>query len=175
MSTGVVLPEQSNVVQFPPENAVQADKEKLNNLGQQISAIVQSFNKLKQELVADSNAERKAKFIALLDQRRQAIEAAMDAWKIKAGQVGIAQQQPQLAGLGQLDLASLQNQISIEQNKLTALQSYYAAYSAAITAGQTPPAAPPELNEGFLGVSSGMLIAGIALLAAGWYFFFREK
>jgi hypothetical protein len=173
MPPGVIIP--SNVTLFPPEPAIAADREKLDNLGGQISAIAQSFNELKQELVADSNLERKAKFVALLDQRREAIEAAMDAWKAHSARVGIVKQPPALQGLGQVDLTSLQTQIAGEQEKLAALQSYYTAYKTAVETGQTPPAVPAELaSGGFLGISTGTIIAGIALLAAGWYFFTRK-
>lgn len=173
MAIGVSLPD--NVTQFPTEVATQAEKDKLNNLGQQISAIVQQFNQLKQQLMSDGNTDRQTKFADLLAQRKAAIEAAMTAWKTKEAQIGTGQQLPALAGLGQVDLTSLQTQITSEQSKLAALQTYYTQYKAAVDAGQQPPAMPAELgSSGFLGISAGtlaMVAAGLAAL----YFFFMKK
>lgn len=173
MPPGVILP--SNVTQFPAEPAIAADKEKLDHQRQQIDEIVKGFNELKQTLVIDSDQTRKAQFSALLDQRREAIETAMAAWKAKAAQLGIGQHPPTLQGLGAIDLTSLQTQIGAEQAKLTALTSYYAAYKVAVDSGQAPPALPPELaTGGFLGISTGT-IALIAGLIAGAYFLFARK
>ena len=176
MAIGVALPD-SNVTQFPPEVATQVEKDKLDTLGQQISTIVQNYNALKQELVVDGREDRKAKFAALLEQRRAAIEAAMDAWKAKEVQImgRAARVLPTLAGLGQVDLASLQTQITTEQSKLTALQNYYAEYKAAVDAGLQPPPLPPELgSEGFMGMGTGTLVM-IAAAVAALYFFFAKK
>lgn len=173
MSNGVVLP--TNVTQFPPEVANQAEKDKLDTLGQQISTIVHNYNALKQEIVVDGQEDRKAKFAALLDQRRAAIEACMDAWKAREVQiVGRANRIfPALAGLG--DLTSLQTQIATEQTKLAALQAYYTSYKAAVDAGMQPPPLPPELgSDGFMGISTGTLIM-LAAGAAALYFFFMKK
>lgn len=174
MALGVTLPTTTNITQFPVEPAIAAEREKLDTLGQQISSIVQSFNELKQTLVTDSREDRKAKFLALLDQRRAAIESAMDAWKQKNAQLGIAKQAPALAGLGQMDLTSIQSQISTEQSKLASLQAYYTAYKTALDAGQAPPPVPQELSQGFMGFSATTIIAGIALIAGAWYLFTRE-
>lgn len=170
---GVALPD--NVTTFPPEIATQAEAEKLDNLGQQISTLVQQYNETKREIVADSREDRKAKFAALLEQRKAAIEACMTAWKAKEAQVAPGQnkQLPALAGLGQVDLSSLETQITTEQSKLTILQNYYTAYKTAVDAGQEPPPVPAEL-AGTFGMSAGTL----ALIAAGLaalYFFFAKK
>lgn len=174
MATGVTLP--SNVTQFPAEVALAAEKDKLENLGQQITAIVHNYNTLKQELTVDGREDRKAKFAALLEQRKAAIEAAMDAWKAKEAQIRSGRVLPTLSGLGQTDLTALQAQITTEQGKLAVLQAYYTQYKAALDSGQPPPPMPAELgSEGFLGISTTTLIMLAAGAAALYFFFFKGK
>lgn len=160
----------------------------LTNLGQQISQCIKSYNDLKQQLMKESDNPIKAQIDDLLERRRAAIQALIDAHKADiedfknklavtdGGNIVTTPEPPAqvLAGIGQLDqLSALQTQIQDQQTKLTALNNYFSAYKAAISAGQQPPAIPPELQEGVFGLSAGLLAAGVALVA-GIYMFGKK-
>lgn len=179
----------AQVVQFPIQSdiakAVQTDNTNLTNLRSQIAQLIQHFHDLKQQFLADKSATR-AQIVALLDQRGTAIQniiglhqMAIDRLRQKAHESGVAidAQLPAvtLQGIGQLvDTTSIQDAITTEQAKLTALQTYYANYQNAVAAGQTPPALPSELESGFLGMS-GATIAVLAATVIGAIFFFKGK
>lgn len=178
------------VVPFPAQSnniarAVQTDNTNLTNLDSQIQQLVQHFNQLKQQLMADGSTG-KGQILALLEQRRAAIQAlweshyaALAQLRQKASQNNIAidAQLPSvtLQGMGQLvDTSGIQNAITTEQAKLTALQTYYTNYQNAVAAGQPPPALPDELASGAFGMS-GTTIALVAATVIGVLFFFKGK
>ena len=188
MATTPVTTTNGNIVQFPVSNdaqvtALRNDRSTLTNLGQQISALVQHYNDLKKQLMAEPDKPTQDQFATLLSQRKAAIQALMDSWKSKVdsltakamaipnGTAVLQENMPtisniQLSGLGQLvDTSGLTTSITTETTKMTLLDQYYTAYKAAIAAGTTPPALPAELQSGMLGLSSTVIIAGVAAVA----------
>ena len=178
------------VVAFPSQatdtaTTIQNDKTKLISLGSQISTLVQHYNDLKQQLMASPQATQQ-QFADLLAQRKAAMQQLIDAHQAavaslrqQAQQAGVAidiQTPPvTLQGLGQLvDTSGIQAQITQEQTKLTALQTYYANYQAALAAGQQPPPLPPELAGGFMGLSGTTIAVGLAAIV-GAYLLFKGK
>lgn len=167
MPVGVELPQ--NVAIFPAEPALAADREKLDSLGAQISALVQNFNEQERSLVEENSVDVQTKFRALLDARRVGIESIMDAWKTRAASMKIAATS-KIPALGALDLSSLQGKIADEQGKLAALQTYYTSYKLAVESGNAPPPVPAELSSGaFLGISATTIITLVALAGGAWY------
>ena len=174
--SGVIIPIQST-------DAGKAQiKESVDNLGQQVSACVQSYNDLRGKIEGEASSdETKAKFRALADQRRAALE------QIKLSYVSARQQaesqgiQPapmppvQLAGLGADSLGGLQTAVSTEQSKLALLAAYYESYKAAVAAGTQPPAVPTELQNGVMGISAGTLAMFAAIAAAAYFMFFNKN
>lgn len=177
--TGVVIPIQST-------DAGKAQvKGQLDNLGSQMSSLVQSYNELRGKIEGDpSDPAVKEQFRALAEQRKTAIRALVESFKAtlqNAAAQGILPDQsnvPALAGIRGLrgdDLGGLQTAIATEQSKLAALDAYYQSAQAALAAGQPLPAPPAELSSGgtgFLGMSNWMLIA---IAAGAAYFIFMKK
>lgn len=179
----------SNVVQFPVQSdiarAVQTDNTNLTNLGSQIVQLIQHINQLRQQLLADNSAS-KAQIMALLEQRKAGISALMESHhaalaqlrqKASQNHIAIDAQLPSvtLQGMGQLvDTSTIQNAITTEQAKLTALQTYYTNYQNAVAAGQAPPALPPGLESGAFGMS-GTTLALLAATVVGVILFFKGK
>lgn len=180
MAQVVPFPSQSNIAK-----AVQTDNTNLTNLGSQISQLIQHLNQLRQQLLADNSAT-KAQVMALLDQRRAGIAALIESHHAALAQLRLRAQQNNIAidaqlpgvtlqGIGQLvDTSSIQNAITTEQAKLTALQTYYTNYQNAVAAGQSPPALPEELSSGALGMS-GTTLTLIVATVIGVIFFFKGK
>ncbi len=158
----------------------------LDNLGSQISKLVQEYNGLKQDMMSLPEHPTKEQLIDLLERRKAAIQALLDAHKadiddLKAkinmtdGATGIQVLPPITASLGQLDtLTNLQTQLGEQQAKMTALTEYYNAYKTAVQIGQTPPPIPDSLKDGMFGLSTGMIIAGIAAIVGIMYFFSKK-
>lgn len=180
MAQVVPFPSQSNIAK-----AVQTDNTNLTNLGSQISQLIQHLNQLRQQLLAD-NSTTKAQVMALLEQRRVGIQALIESHhnalaqlrlRARENNIAIDAQLPSvtLQGIGQLvDTSGIQNAITTEQAKLTALQTYYTNYQNAVAAGQAPPALPPELESGAFGMS-GTTLALLAATVVGVIFFFKGK
>lgn len=163
MSQGVVIP-------MPQPTVDPAVKE---NLGQKVSAIMQTYNDMKRDLMAQPDNPTKAQLNALLEQRRAAVEAIFAAHKATLDAV-LGAGQAKLSGFGATnELETIQTQLTAEQGKLTALSTYFESYKSAIAAGNAPPALPPELS-GSTGISSTTL-AIIAAIAAGAYFWWNSK
>lgn len=184
-----VVPINTTVVS-PILDQIRADRSKLTNLGSQISVLVQHYNDLKRDLMNAPEHPTKAQLVALLDQRRVAIENVIAQWKLTIDQLtakahsiqggpDVMAQSPiansmtaQLMGLGQLvDTSGLQTRINNEQAKLAVVSNYMTQYQAAVSSGQNPPPLPAELQEGFLGMSSGTLIMIAAVLGVGYLLF----
>lgn len=175
------------IVPFPAQASdkatlIQNDKVRLINLGSQIRVLVEQYNEMWRNLQALPGAT-KAQFMALFDQRKSAMQTLVTAHQTaiadlrhEAQQSGvsidISTPPANLSGLGQLvDTSTIQTQITQEQAKLEALQNYYTAYQSALSAGQQPPAVPPELQGGMLGISGTGIAIGIAAIVGAMLFF----
>lgn len=162
---GVVIPIQST------DAGREQVRQQLDNLGSQMSQLVQSYNDLRADIEGKPNAVRE-QFRTLADQRKEAIRQLVENFKaaaqsaatqgIQTGGVNV----PALAGLGADTLGGVQTAVATEQSKLSALAAYYQAAQAAIAAGQPVPPVPPELQSGstIFGISTTMLLIGGAIL-----------
>jgi hypothetical protein len=161
--TGVIIP-------MPPQPVDPTLKE---NLGSQVSAIMQTYNDMKQSLMEQSDNPTKAQLNTLLEQRRAAVEAIFAAHRATLDSLfGVGH--AKLSGLATSELETIQAQLTAEQGKLSALSAYFDQYKIAVAAGNTPPALPPELSGSTLGISSTTL-AIIAAIAAGAWFWWSGK
>lgn len=164
---GVVIPIQST------DAGKEQVRQQLDNLGSQMSQLVQSYNTLRADVegkMAESAVRDQLR--SIMEQRKAAISALVASFKASA-QNAAAQSIPTnsnipaLAGLGADSLTGLQTAVATEQSKLTALATYYQQAQAAIAAGQQPPPLPTELQSGsILGMSTTtlLLIGGAVLL-----------
>lgn len=169
---GVVIPIQST------DAGKEQVRNQLDNLGSQMSQLVQSYNDLRGKLEGENKADLREKMRQLMDQRAAAIRALIEQFKSAAASA--AQQNipapgiPALAGLRGDDLGGLQTAVATEQSKLAALAKYYEDAKAAVAAGGAVPDPPAELQAGFMGMSSSTLAVVLAL-AVGAYFLFSSK
>ena len=169
---GVVIPIQST------DAGKEQVRNQLDNLGSQMSQLVQGYNDLRGKLEGENKADFRERMRQLMDQRAAAIRALVEQFKSAANSA--AQQNipapgvPALAGLRGDDLGGLQTAVATEQSKLAALEKYYEAAKAAVAAGQPLPPTPAELEAGFMGMSSGTLAILLAV-AVGAYFMFSSK
>ncbi len=162
---GVVIPIQST------DAGREQVRQQLDNLGSQMSQLVQQYNALRSEIEAKQNTARE-QFRTLADQRREAIRQLVESFKAAAASaaqqnIPTNQNVPALAGLGADSLTGLQTAVATEQSKLSALAAYYQQAQAAIAAGQPMPPLPTELQSGsVLGISTTtlLLIGGAVLL-----------
>ena len=173
MAQGVVIPIQTT------DAGKQQVRTQLENLGQQMSALVQSYNDQRTAVEAENKTELHAKMQELFEARRAAIKALVESFqsaKQSAEAQGIQSGPlpPQLAGLRGADLGGLQTAVATEQSKLAALAAYYEQAKAAVAAGQPMPQPPSELSGGFMGMSSTTLAILLAA-AVGAYFLFSSK
>lgn len=158
-----------------PPVEVDTLRQKLENLGQQISAAVQHYNDLKRELMADPNQGHPTleQIKQLLEQRRAAIQAILDQHKSRIDQLRVSIGQPpaslpQMQGLGRLgqtaELDQMSSQLTDQQSKLQALGLYYEAYKAALANNQAPPPLPSALNTGSRHYLTGAVLAAAYFL-----------
>jgi chromosome segregation ATPase len=141
-----------------------------DNLGSKVSALMQTYNDMKAALKDQPEATR-AQFDALLEKRRAAVEAIFAQHRATLDAI-LGQGQAKLGALTP-EVNLVQDQLSQEQSKFTALQTYFDQYKAALAAGQTPPPLPPVLQEGSFGISATTLAVFVAL-AAGAYFWWSK-
>ena len=172
-STGIVIPIQST------DAGKQQVKEAVDNLGQQVSALVQQYNDLRGAVEGDaSDPATKEKFRQLADQRRAALEQIKLNYvsarqQAEAQGIAAGQNVPNLQGLGSFTLSNITTTVTAEQSKLAVLAAYYESYKSAVAAGTTPPAMPAELQSGVIGIPTTWIAVGLALVAA--YFFLGKK
>ena len=174
MANGVVIPTQTT------DAGKQQVKSALDNLGSQMSQLVQSYNDLRTKVEGEpSSPEFKAKMHELFEQRRAAIRDLVESFRSTAQSAaaqGITANNniPTLQGfrgLGAGDLGGLQTAVATEQSKLSALAVYYEQAKAAVAAGQPVPPVPAELSGGFMGISAMWLAIGAVVVL----FFFMKK
>lgn len=173
MAQGVVIP-----IQTTDAGKAQI-RTQLENLGSQMSQLVQSYNDQRTAVEAEDKVELRAKMRELFEARRAAIRALVDQFKAAAAQaaaqdIPAGPMPPTLAGLRGFELTGLQTAVATEQSKLAALAAYYESAKAAVAAGQPLPPTPAELQNGVMGISSGTLAILLAV-AAGAYFLFFNK
>ena len=163
--TGVIIP-------MPAPAVDPAIKE---NLGSRVSSLIQTYNDMKRELMAQPEHPIKAQLQALLEKRRAAVEAIFAKFKPALDAI-LGAGQAKLSGVGAFETNEIQTQLGAEQTKFAALQSYFDSYKAAIAAGTTPPALPAELQEGsFAGISSTTLAILVAIAALGYFWFQKDR
>ena len=169
---GVVIPIQTT------DAGREQVRQNLENLGSQMSALVQSYNDLRGKLEGENKAELREKMKALMEQRRQAILALVDSFKAakaSAETQGIATTAavPALAGLRGDDLSGIQTAVATEQSKLAALAAYYEEAKAAVAAGQAVPPVPESLtgSSTIAGIPTLWLLVGAAVVL----FMFTKK
>ncbi|SRR5258705_3356125 len=176
MPPGVVIPIQTT------DAGKQQIQSQLDNLGSQMSALVQSYNDLRGQVEGHmGDPAVRDQMRTLLDQRRAAIQnlqTTFMAAKHQAENQGIAvtSQIPALAGfrgLGADDLSGLQTAVGTEQSKLAALAAYYQQAQAAVAAGQPVPPVPSGLSttSTVMGIPMMWLLIGGAVLL----FMFSKK
>lgn len=160
-------------------------KGQLDNLGSQMSALVQHYNDLRGQIEGDnSDPAVKQQFRDLAEQRKAAIRNLVETFKAtlsNASQQGILPDQanvPALAGIRGLrgdELGTFQTQIATEQSKLDALATYYHDAQAAIAAGQPLPPTPAALATGSTGMFGMSNVVVIGLVAVAAYFMFLHN
>lgn len=171
---GIVIPIQST------DAGKEQVRQNLDNLGSQMSQLVQSYNTLRAEIEGkQSDPAVRDQFRTLADQRKEAIRQLVESFKSAAASA--AQQNipananiPALAGLGADSLAGLQTAVATEQSKLSALATYYQQAQAAVAAGQPMPPVPPELSGGSttFGIPTMWLVIGA--VAIGLFFLSKK-
>ena len=173
---GVVIPIQTT------DAGKQQVKSQLDNLGSQMSQLVQSYNDLRTKVEGEpSSPEFKAKMHELFEQRRAAIRDLVESFKATAASAATQDIQtgmmpPALQGLRGDELGGLQTAVATEQSKLTTLAAYYESAKAAIAAGQPLPPTPVELQSGtVMGMSSTTLAILLAVGAAAYFMFFNKE
>lgn len=172
-ATGVVIPIQST-------DAGRAQiKSQLDNLGSQMSQLVQSYNDLRTNVEAENKTELQAKMQALFEERRAAIRNLVESFKAAAASAATQNIQTpavaNLAGLRGDDLGGLQTAVATEQSKLSALAAYYENAKAAIAAGQPIPPTPTELGGSVMGISTTNLAIFAAIAALAYFMFFNKN
>lgn len=169
-NTGIVIPIQST-------DAGKAQvKSQLENLGSQMSQLVQSYNDLRNDVDGKANDPAvKAQLTALLDQRKAAIRNLVESFvsakqQAETQQIAVQSNIPTLSGLGADSLGGLQTAVATEQSKLTALATYYQQAQAAVAAGQPMPPVPAELQttSSIFGIPTSWLFIG-AVIAAVYF------
>jgi len=161
--------QQGIIIPMPPQVVDPAVKE---TLGAKISALVQSYNDMKSAL-KDQPQATKVQFDQLLEKRRAAVEAILAQHKSTLDEILGVGHTAKLAGIGAFETNEIQSQLTAQQTKMTALQTYFEAYKTAIAAGTQPPALPAELQEGSFGISATTL-AILAALGAAAYFWWNK-
>lgn len=164
---GVVIPIQST------DAGKEQIKQSLDNLGSQMSQLVQQYNTVRQDVEDKMNVGTvRDQLRSILEQRKAAIASLIASFKASAQSAAAQSIQttanvPALAGLGADSLTGLQTAVATEQSKLTALATYYQQAQAAIAAGQNPPPLPSELQTAstILGIPSMWFLAAAAALA----------
>lgn len=165
------MPSQGVIIPMPPQPIDPSIKE---NLGQKVSALMQTYNDMKAEL-KDQPDTVKAQFDALLEKRRAAVEAIFAAHRATLDALfGVGH--AKLSGIGATsELDTIQTQLTAEQAKLTALSTYFEQYKTAIAAGNAPPSMPAELGGAAFGMSSTTLAVIAALGAAAYFWWFNKE
>lgn len=176
--TGIVIPIQST------DQGKAQIKSQLENLGSQMSALVQHYNDLREQIRGSLTPSIVDEFEALADQRKTAIRNLVETWKAtwkNAATQGIlpadAATVPALAGFRGLrgdELGTFQTSITNEQAKLDALAAYYHDAQNAISGGQPLPPVPASLASSptVFGMSP-MIVVGLVAVAA--YFMFLHN
>ncbi len=172
--TGVIIP-----IQTTDAGKAQV-KTALDNLGSQMSQLVQSYNDQRTAVEAENKTELREKMHELFEARRAAIRNLVEQFKAAASSAAAQGIQPgvmppTLAGMGSFELSGLQTAVATEQSKLAALAAYYESAKAAIAAGQPIPPTPTELGGSVLGMSTTTLAIFAAIAAAAYFMFFNKN